>query len=250
MAGVCLSCSLVNISESEAYSRRGKRNQAIGIQVLYFAIEMSESSPQRFRFGFFEVDTGSGELRRRGSKVNLQGQPFQVLVLLLKRPGQVVPRGELSKQLWPANTFVDSERGLNKAINKIRAALRDDAEKPRFIETLPQRGYRFIAPVEKLAEVHGRFRLQNAPQIDSLAVLPLENLSGDTAQEYFSDGLTEELIYAVARIDSLRVISRTSVMPYKGFQKSLPVIAKELSVDAIVEGSWHGRTKRSGLQCN
>jgi len=205
--------------------------------VLYFAIEMSESSPQRFRFEFFEVDTGSGELRRRGSKVNLQGQPFQVLVLLLERPGQVVTRDELSKQLWPANTFVDSERGLNKAINKIRAALRDDAEKPRFIETLPQRGYRFIAPVEKLAEVHGRFRLQNAPRIDSLAVLPLENLSGDTAQEYFSDGLTEELIYAVARIDSLRVISRTSVMPYKGFQKSLPVIAKELGVDAIVEGS-------------
>jgi TolB-like protein/Flp pilus assembly protein TadD len=198
---------------------------------------MSESSPQRFRFEFFEVDTGSGELRRRGSKVNLQGQPFQVLVLLLERPGQVVTRDELSKQLWPANTFVDSERGLNKAINKIRAALRDDAEKPRFIETLPQRGYRFIAPVEKLAEVHGRFRLQNAPRIDSLAVLPLENLSGDTAQEYFSDGLTEELIYAVARIDSLRVISRTSVMPYKGFQKSLPVIAKELGVDAIVEGS-------------
>jgi TolB-like protein/Flp pilus assembly protein TadD len=198
---------------------------------------MSESSPQGFRFGFFEVDSRSGELRRKGSKVNLQEQPFQVLVLLLGRPGQLVTRNELSKKLWPENTFVDSERGLNKAINKLRAALRDDAEKPCFIETLPQRGYRFIAPVENLAQVRGRFRLQNAPRIDSLAVLPLDNLSGDSTQEYFSDGLTEELICALARIASLRVISRTSVMPYKGSQKSLPVIAKELSVDAIVEGS-------------
>jgi DNA-binding winged helix-turn-helix (wHTH) protein len=119
---------------------------------------MSESSPQRFRFGFFEVDTRSGELRRQGSKVNLQEQPFQVLVLLLERPGQVVTRDELSKKLWPENTYVDSERGLNKAINKIRAALRDDAEKPCFIETLPQRGYRFIAPLKtwlKCAVVFG-----------------------------------------------------------------------------------------------
>jgi TolB-like protein len=205
--------------------------------MLYYALEMSTSSPQLIRFGSFEVDTRSGELRRQGSKINLQEQPFQVLLLLLGHPGEVVTRDELSRKLWPENTFVDFERGLNKAINKLRAALRDDAEKPSFIETLPQRGYRFIAPVENLAQVRGHFRPQNAPQIDSMAVLPLDNLSGDSSQEYFSDGLTEELICAVARIASLRVISRTSVMPYKGSQKSLPAIAKELNVDAIVEGS-------------
>ena len=198
---------------------------------------MSASSPQLIRFGFFEVDTRSGELRRQGCKVNLQEQPFQALVLLLERPGEVVTREELNKRLWPENTFVDFERGLNKAITKLRAALRDDAEKPCYIETLPQRGYRFIAPVENPPPARDRFRAQHPPRIDSLAVLPLENLSGDPAQEYFSDGLTEELICAVARIASLRVISRTSVMPYKGARKSLPVIAKELRVDAIVEGT-------------
>jgi TolB-like protein/Tfp pilus assembly protein PilF len=194
-------------------------------------------SPQLIRFGAFEVDTRSGELRRQGSRVSLQEQPFQALVLLLERPGEVVTREELSKRLWPEDTFVDFERGLNKAINKLRAALRDDAEKPCFIETLPQHGYRFIAPVESAAPVRDRSRSQQHPQIDSIAVLPLDNLSGDPAQEYFSDGLTEELICAVARISSLRVISRTSVMPYKGAGKSLPAIAKELRVDAIVEGS-------------
>src|SRR5436309_7685043 len=107
---------------------------------------MRVSSPHLIRFGLFEVDTRSGELRRQGSKVNLQEQPFQVLAVLLERPGEVVTRDELNKRLWPENTFVDFERGLNKAINKLRAALRDNPEKPRYIETLPQRGYRFIAP--------------------------------------------------------------------------------------------------------
>jgi DNA-binding winged helix-turn-helix (wHTH) protein len=160
------------------------------------------------RFGVFEVDTRSGELLRQGSKVNLQDQPFQALLLLLERPGEVVTREELRKRLWPENTFVDFDRGLNKAINKLRVALRDDAETPRYIETLPQRGYRFIAPVEDLAQVRDRLRPQYAPRIDSLAVLPLDNLSGDPAQEYFSDGMTEELICAIARISSLRFISR------------------------------------------
>jgi TolB-like protein/Tfp pilus assembly protein PilF len=198
---------------------------------------MRVSSPHLIRFGLFEVDTRSGELRQQGPKVNLQEQPFQALVLLLERPGEVVTREELNKRLWPEDTFVDFERGLNKAINKLRAALRDDPERPCFIETLPQHGYRFIAAVENPPSVHDRLLAQHPPQIDSLAVLPLENLSGDPAQEYFSDGLTEELICAVARIASLRVISRTSVMRYKGAHKSLPVIAKELRVDAIVEGT-------------
>lgn len=179
----------------------------------------------------------SGELLRQGSRISLQDQPFQALIMLIERPGEVVTRKEFSKALWPGNTFVDYERGLNKAINKLRSALRDNAEKPRYIETLPQRGYRFVAPVEKLTSTGDGFRPQNPPQIDSLAVLPLANLSGDPAQEYFSDGLTEELICSISRIASLRVISRTSAMSFKGTRKPLDEIARELAVDAIVEGS-------------
>lgn len=199
---------------------------------------MSISSPHLIRFGFFEVDTRSGELRRQGSKINLQGQPFQALVLLLERPGEVVMREELSKRLWPENTFVDFDRGLNKAINKLRVALGDNAEKPFYIETLPQRGYRFIAPIQNLVQARDHFRPQNVAQINSLAVLPLENLSGDPAEEYFSDGMMEELISAVARIGSLRVISRTSVMTYKGARKSLPAIQRAA-----------GRCRRRGFRC-
>ena len=103
----------------------------------------------RIRFGVFEVDTRSGELLRQGSKVKLQDQPFRALALLLELPGEVVTREEFRKRLWPENTFTDFDRGLNKAINRLRVALRDHAKKPRFIETLPQRGYRFIAPVER-----------------------------------------------------------------------------------------------------
>jgi len=205
-------------------------------KVLYSALRVSPAPPV-IRFGPFEVDTRSGELRRQGSRINLQEQPFQALVLLLERPGEVVTREELSRKLWPENTFVDFERGLNKAINKLRAALCDDAEKPSFVETLPHHGYRFIAPVESSRQTRDSVRPKHLPAIDSIAILPLDNLSGDFAQEYFSDGMTEELICAVARIDSLRVISRTSVMSYKGAQKSLPAIAKELNVDAIVDGS-------------
>ena len=196
------------------------------------------------RFGAFEVDTRSGELRRQGLRLKLQEQPFQVLVLLLERPGEVVTREELTKKLWCDNTFVDFDRGLNKAINRLREVLRDSAEKPRFIETLPHRGYRFIAPVESAGvdsanatQVRGRRLPQPIPRIDSLLVLPLDNHSGDPAQEYFADGMTEELISAISKISSLRVISRTSAMRYKDHGNSLPAIAKELRVDAVVEGS-------------
>lgn len=196
------------------------------------------------RFGAFEVDTRSGELRRQGSRLKLQEQPFQVLVLLLERPGEVVTREELTKRLWHDNTFVDFDRGLNKAINRLREVLRDSVEKPRFIETLPQRGYRFIAHVESAGAdstvatpARGPRLTQPTPRIDSLAVLPLDNHSGDPSQEYFSDGMTEELISAISKISSLRVISRTSTMRYKGARKSLPAIAKNLGVDAVVEGS-------------
>ena len=231
------------------------------------------------RFGIFEVDLVSGELRKQGVKIRLQEQPFQALVAMIERPREVLTREELQKRLWPADTNVDFDRGLNKAINRLRDALGDDADNPRFIETLPQRGYRFLAPVETvpadpplppqapetrrgltgvrhlvrrrgvLAMTGGliavpllalvyRLVRSPSPRIESIAVLPLENLSGNPAQEYFSDGMTDELIGEIARIGSLRVISRTSVMQYKGgARKSLPVIARELNADAILEGT-------------
>jgi TolB-like protein len=198
---------------------------------------MSQPKPQRIRFGPFEVDTRSGELLRQGYRINLQDQPFQALLMLLERPGEVVTRDEFSRKLWPENTFVDFERGLNKAINKLRAALRDNPDRPRYIETLPQRGYRFVARVEHLVQASDGFRPQHPVEIDSLVVLPLANLSGDPTQEYFSDGLTEELTCAISKIVSLRVISRTSAMSFKDTKKSLTEIAQALSVDAVIEGS-------------
>ena len=169
-----------------------------------------------------------------------------VLAVLVERAGNVVSREEFRKTLWPDDTFVDFDRGLNKAINGLRASLRDNARKPRFVETLPRKGYRFIASVETAAFSGSGMRPDSsvAARIQSLAVLPLANQSGDPAQEYFSDGMTEELISAVSRIGSLRVISRTSVMRYKGTRKYLPAIARELGVDAVVEGS----VGRSGNQ--
>src|SRR6516162_5355619 len=179
------------------------------------------------RFGPFEVNTRSGELLRQGSRVRLPHQPFQVLAVLLEHPGEVVTREELRKRLWPDDIVVDFDCGVNRAINGLRGALRDRADKPRFIETLPKRGYRFIAPVESGAPIADRTLAadrpapRRPPRIESLAVLPLDNLSGDSEQQYFSDGLTDELISAVARIGAVRVISRTSVMTYMGTHKSI-----------------------------
>ena len=230
-------------------------------------------SPQLIHFGVFELDLRAGELRKKGVRVKLQEQPFQILVMLLEHPGQVVTREELHQKLWPEGTFVDFEHGLNAAVNRLRDALEDSPENSRFVETLPRRGYRFIAPVEGLSvsppprtlraswarpawgvgltlmalavlvglNVGGlRNRLQGGPapgKITSLAVLPLENLSGDPEQDYFADGMTEALIMELGKISALRVISRQSVMQYKGTDKPLPDIAEELKVDAIVEGS-------------
>jgi hypothetical protein len=163
----------------------------------------------------------------------LQEQPLRALVALTECPGVVLTRVELQHILWPSGTTVDFDRGLNKAINRLREALGDDADDPRFIETLPQRGYRFIAELENTPTT--------LPKIESIAVLPLENLSFSPGDEYFSDGMTDELIGEIARIGSLRVISRTSIMQYKtDARKSLSAIAHELNVDAILEGTvWH-----------
>jgi TolB-like protein/Tfp pilus assembly protein PilF len=195
-----------------------------------------KSGARPVRFGSYEVDLRAGELHRQGLKVKLQEQPFQILAMLLECPGAVITREEIQRRLWPTNTFVDFDRGLNRAMNRLREALRDTADHPRFIETIPKRGYRFIAPVER-AGIHIGFKNGEAVRIESLAVLPLENLSADRAQDYFADGMTDELITEIAKITSLRVISRRSTMQYKGARKPLPLIATELGVDAILEGS-------------
>jgi TolB-like protein/Flp pilus assembly protein TadD len=146
--------------------------------------------------------------------------------MLLERAGQLVTREELRQKIWPSDTFVDFDHSINNSIKRLRAALSDSAEAPGFIETVASRGYRFI----------GTITASNRP-IQSLAVLPLENLSHDPEQEYFSEGLTEALITTLAKIGELRVVSRTTAMQYKGVRRPLREIARELDVDAIVEGT-------------
>src|SRR5437588_4254017 len=241
-------------------------------------------------FDAFEVDFRKGEVSKCGFRIRLQAQPFHILQVLLEHPGELVSREELHRQIWPADTFVDFEKGLNNAIRKLRDALGDSAEHSRFIETQARRGYRFIGlvteintaeptqvvnlPDEREAPAHSRlfngglakgavlflglvailFGLDvgglrqrllvkaSSPVIHSLAVLPLANLSNDSNQEYFSDGMTDALITDLAQVGSLKVISRTSSTQYKQTKKSLPEIARELSVDGIVEGT----VQRSG----
>ena len=186
-------------------------------------VEKAPKSLPTLRFGAFEVDFQAGELRRSGVRVRVQDQPFQVLTALLERPGQVITRDELRRKIWSTGTFVDFDQGLNKAMNRLREALGDPANIPKFIETLPRRGYRFIARVER--------------KINSIVILPLENLSGDPAREYWAEGLTDELITRVAQIVDLRVISRTSAMRFKHSPKAPSELGRELGVDAMVEGS-------------
>jgi TolB-like protein/DNA-binding winged helix-turn-helix (wHTH) protein/lipoprotein NlpI len=254
------------------------------------------------RFGVFEADLQARELRKQGMQIKLQEQPFQVLAFLLEHSGEIVTREQLRQRLWPADTFVDVDNSVNAAINRLREALGDSAESPRFVETLPRRGYRFVAPVTEVKSAEGgssasedidpaiperrkefrsegrfkargslaklslvlalfvvlvaallwvwqkwRTRLsarQDPPHITSLVVLPLTNLSGDSSQDYFADGMTDELTTDLARISSLRVISETSAMRYRGTHATLRQIAQELDVDAVVEGS----VARSGDQ--
>ena len=247
------------------------------------------------RFGRFQVDLKTGELLRSGVRVGLQQQSFQVLVALLERGGEVATRQELKRKLWTDDTFVDFDNGLNIAVKKLRLALNDDADSPRYVETVPRQGYRFIAQFEydlpdQVAEepprpsesitppasllptqptlkagaartavfsigvmlmittilsliwvVIGTRRhsvyLAAQPGINSIAVLPLHNLSGDPGQEYFADAITEQIINNLAKDTSLRVISHTSARYYKGMNKRLPEIARELNVDVVLEGA-------------
>ncbi len=276
---------------------------------------------EKYRFGPFEVHPGARELSKGGTKIKLRGQPYLILEVLLSRAGEIVTREEIRAKLWPADTFVDFEHGLNTSVKKLRQVLCDSAEEPRYIETVPRLGYRFVAPVEVIAETlkpaasapaveaavsasltppPARIELQPSPsstplsvrlsgqqgsrwkflrvslgvllllglvfvgmvakfpqrmhwpfgssnatvnaslsakQFGSLAVLPLVNLSDDPEQEYFADGMTDELIGDLAQLGSLRVISRTSVMHYKGGKQTIPQIGRELGVDAVIEGT-------------
>jgi len=272
-------------------------------------MEQIHRSARNVRFGVFEADMEAGELRKHGLRLKLSEQPFQILAMLVARPGEVVPREVLRERLWPSDTFVDFDHGLNNAVMRLREVLGDSSDHPRFIETLPRRGYRFIAPVEfkhssfenpspepvaveksvgipDLPSQTGsgehqppaniapgqqsrRFSISRiallaaavlvgsalisgitvhyvrgvnaskgkANRSSSLVVLPLENLSGDKEQDYFADGMTDDLIANLAKIRSLRVISRSTAMAYKGTHKPLPQIATELNVDAVVEGT-------------
>jgi TolB-like protein/DNA-binding winged helix-turn-helix (wHTH) protein/Tfp pilus assembly protein PilF len=265
--------------------------------------------PRILHFGVFEVDLKACELRKHGLRLKLSEQPFQVLSVLLETPGEIVTREDLRKRLWLGDTFVDFDHGLNNAVMRLREVLGDSSENPRFVETIPRRGYRFIAPVAgpifaasaaptTESETSGYLRAQaeTAPAAErtdpvspsepgniiilrrfprarlpigvaavllaaaflglalfrfgrsetpkprvaknkSLIVLPLENLSGDKDQEYFADGMTDDLIANLAKIHSLRVISRSTTMAYKGTRKPLSQIASELNVDAVVEGT-------------
>ena len=263
------------------------------------------------RFGVFEIDLDAAELRKQGRKIRLQEQPFQILLLLLEHRGGLVSRDELKHRLWPHDTFVDFDHSLNTAVMRLREVLGDSPESPRFIETVPKRGYRFIAPIDPIAapilegnaQVHvepltpanaigagtaaatiprGSTRVfrdegpekrltgiqiiskrtgiivvfaalilgisaysihevkasrAKSQRITSLVVLPLENVSGDKDQDYFADGMTDELIADLAKIRSLRIISRTTAMAYKDNRKPLSGIARELNVDGVVEGT-------------
>ncbi len=238
-------------------------------------MDQSSAPSQRVKFGCFEADLRSAELTKQGRHITLQEQPFRLLAMLLERPGELVTREAVRQKLWP-NTIVDFDHGLNKAISKIRDALGDSAEKPRFVETVARRGYRFLADVTAASEQESRsaaprrpslvdqgvgsdagdgqtvgfhasvgrrvllwvlsaaavglllssawvlsYRQHAVANIRSIAVLPLANLSGDRAQEYFADGMTDELIAQLGQISALRVISRTSAMTYKNTRKSL-----------------------------
>ncbi|PYO34492.1 MAG: hypothetical protein DMD86_08515 [Candidatus Rokuibacteriota bacterium] len=245
------------------------------------------TTPRRILcFGSFEVDLASGELRRQGLKISLQDQPFRLLALLLDRAGEVVTREELRDELWPADTFVDFDHSLNTAVRKLREALGDSAETPRYVETLARRGYRFVAPLAEpgptapLAHsaeadaasaspppaprlrssarralviaavlssaalvaywVGGRARPRTPPgRRLTLAVLPFDNLSGDADQEYLSDGLTEEMITQLDRLepDRLRVTARSSTWKYKHADRDIDRLRQELGADYVLEGS-------------
>jgi TolB-like protein/tetratricopeptide (TPR) repeat protein len=194
------------------------------------------------RFDCYEVDLRAGQLHKHGIKINLRDKSFQVLVALLEHPGEVVTREDLRRQLWREEVFVDFDNNLNTAIARLREALCDSADHPRFIETLPKRGYRFLESVSEFPRTPEKRTAKRARVI----VLPFVNLSGDPAQEYFSDAMTDEIITEFAKLapEQLAVIARTTAMHYKGSHKDVSRIGRELGVDYVVEGG----VRRTGDQ--
>jgi len=271
------------IDSAHAFPKCAGECYSIGLWRTGFMI----ASP--YKFGEFELDCARYELRRNGQPLKLERIPMDLLILLIEKDGNVVPRQEIIERLWGKDVFVDTEHGINTAIRKIRLALKDDPEEPKFIQTVTGKGYRFVVerknvdtaakelspetvalptpvpaphvPTKRRARWQigalvcllvlvaiglitfnaggMRWRLFPAsqPQIHSIAVLPLANLSGDPQQDYFADGLTDELITTLAKNTPLRVVSRTSAMQYKGVQKPVGEIARELGVDGVLEGS-------------
>ena len=206
-------------------------------------MEASNSERRLQRFGSFELDLRTRELRNGSTRSRLQEQPFEILRLMLERAGDVVTRDELRQRLWPSGTFVDFEHSLNAAIKRLRAALGDDAEQPRFVETVPRRGYRFIARAVDGDTARAQERCASAPRL-RLAVLPFSNLSDDSSQEYFSDGLTEELIAQLGPLcrGQVGIIARWSSMFFKGTLQRAREIGEALHADYLLEGS----TRREG----
>ncbi len=201
--------------------------------------------PKVVRFGDYEVDLAAGQLRKHGLRISLREKSFQVLATLLEQPGEVVTREELRRRLWPDDVFVDFDNNLNTAVARLREALGDSAEHPRFIETLPKHGYRFLANV---FEAPRAAEPRLAPRV-RLMVLPFINLSGDRTQEYFSDAMTDEIITALASLapEQLAVIARTTAMHYKGSHKDVARIGHEVGVDYVVEGGVHRAEDRIGI---
>jgi TolB-like protein len=202
-------------------------------------VEGSASPASTVRFGLFELDLRARELRKEGRKIRLQEQPFHILRILLERPGEVVLREEIRNQLWPNDIVVEFDHSINAAVKRLRDALRDSADNPRYIETMARRGYRFICPVE--APDRGPGAAEGAPasttRTPSIAVLPFADLSGDKENEYFSDGLAEEIINKLTYVPGLKVIARTSAFAFKGKQEDIRKIAEALGVTNVLEGS-------------
>ncbi len=239
-------------------------------------------SSAKLRFRDYQLDPDGFELCRAGHRLRLERKPMELLILLAENQGHLVKREEIIEKIWGKDFFFDAENGINNAVRKIRSALNDNAEHPLFVETSLGKGYRFIAPVERVLEpagspapeqsvipreptgfrwgrtwvpalgvtaliaaafafniagIRNRILPRGVPPIHAIAVLPLENLSGNPDEQYFADGMTEELTTILAKIGSLRVISRTSSMQYRNSHKPLAQIASELNVDAVVEGS-------------
>ncbi len=199
------------------------------------------------KFGEFSLDCDRYELLRAGRPIKLEKLPMELLILLVEKDGHLVTRQEIVGRLWGADVFLDTEHGINTAIRKVRTVLRDDPEQPRFVQTVSGKGYRFIAAASTNGNgtepaIVAETAVSPKPEASaskplSRSISRLENLSGDPAQDYYADGMTDEIITMLAKNAELRVIPRTSVMQYKKAQRPLRDIARELGVDGILEGS-------------